>query len=470
MSDPAQTLLSLHSRSLYWITSGVEEQTSDSSASIPQQQQPQHRSYLFSQSISHKCRKRRHHINRLLSLIRSYNKLALSYTAVWQHSGYEVDTKKRLGAGWGGKCTKIRRIAMIGRKSSPKSLFPSTPSPKLSPRCSSALSHWDADDEAAMSAEELVSSQPSSVAIPQEFAHGPYCPRRPTLTEVLSNTAPPPWTLSAFMAYLSQNYCLETLEFTMDATRYRKHYEKMAAQMAGMPMSSDYEDCEYVRMLWQRLLDAYIVPNGPREVNLPSNVRDDLLSLPNAVAPPPPESLDPAVKIVYELMDESVLVPFLNEVSSVKGPQSCASSWNDSDENIHTRGSLDERSSHRSRARRRPSPIASSTDLSYIPSNRDHPRAYTTSGRGSKMTTSVNHNLSGSGDASLTDDSVSGSSPGREPMTPPTTPPSSDMAGSPRLRHDNTWKKMTGRLGWKKKSGGGLRDSRFAAIEDEGYI
>lgn len=363
---------------------------------------------------------------------------------------------------------------MIGRRSSPKSLFFSTPSPELSPRCLSALSDCDADDEGAMSAEELVPSRPLSVAIPHEMIHGPYCPRRPTLSEVLSNTAPPPWTLSAFMAYLSQNHCLETLEFTMDANRYRKHYEKIAVQMAGMPMSSDYEDCEYVRMLWQRLLDAYIVPNGPREVNLPSNVRDDLLSLSHAVAPPPPESLDPAVKIVYELMDESVLVPFLNELSSLKGPQSCASSWNDSDENLHMSGSFDERSSHRSRTRRRPSPIASATDLSHTTSTRGHHRASTTTnlspalGRGTRMTANLGHSSSGSGDASLTDDSISGTSPGREPMTPPTTPPSSDMAGSPRLRHDNTWKKMTDRLGWKKKSGGGLRDSRFAAIEDEG--
>jgi hypothetical protein len=166
LSDPAQTLLSLHSRSLYWITSGVEEQTSDSSASIPQQHQTQHRSYLFSQSISHKCRKRRHHINQLLPLIRSYNKLALSYTAVWQHSGYEVDTKRRLGAGW-GKVYEDKENRHDRSEIIPKSLFPSTPSPELSPRCSSALSHWDADDEATMSAEELVSSQPSSVAIPQ---------------------------------------------------------------------------------------------------------------------------------------------------------------------------------------------------------------------------------------------------------------------------------------------------------------
>ncbi len=369
---------------------------------------------------------------------------------------------------------------MIGRTSPPPSLLLSTPSPELSPWCSSAFSDCDADDEGAMSAEELIPSRPLSVVIPQEVAQGPYCPRRPTLTEVLSNTAPPPWTLSAFTAYLSQNHCLETLEFTMDADRYRKHFDKMAAQMAGMPMSPENDDCEYVVMLWRRLLNAYIVPNGPREVNLPSDVRDELLSLPNSVRPPSPESLDSAVKIVYELMDESVLVPFLNEVSCLRGPQTSMSPWNESGENIHIRGSLDERGFHRSRARRRPSPISSAMDLtspSYIPSSGGHTRAATTSnlsaalGRGTKLAANINHSSSASGDASLTDDSASGSSPGREPMTPPTTPPSSEMVGgSPRSRQDNTWKKMTGRLGWKKKSGGGLRDSRFHSIEDEGNI
>ncbi|KFY57138.1 hypothetical protein V496_06528 [Pseudogymnoascus sp. VKM F-4515 (FW-2607)] len=68
-------------------------------------------------------------------------------------------------------------------------------------------------------------SRPLSVAIPAKQ----YCPRRPTLREVLANSAPPPWTLSAFTVYLSQNHCLETLEFTMDATLYRKHYEMLLA-------------------------------------------------------------------------------------------------------------------------------------------------------------------------------------------------------------------------------------------------
>ena len=50
-------------------------------------------------------------------------------------------------------------------------------------------------------------------------------------------------------------------------------------------------------------------------VNLPAVVRDRLLSLSHTSTIPDPAELDPAVKIIYELMEESVLDPFLNSVA-----------------------------------------------------------------------------------------------------------------------------------------------------------
>jgi hypothetical protein len=138
--------------------------------------------------------------------------------------------------------------------------------------------------------------------------------RAPTFQEVLSNIAPPPWTLNAFMAYLSQNHCLETLEFTIDAERYIKHYQDMIQRDPHTPVSPQTPECEYVRVSWQQLLEAYIEPNGPREVNLPREVREHLLSLPCTDTPPDAAELEPAVKQIYKLMEESVLVPFLNSV------------------------------------------------------------------------------------------------------------------------------------------------------------
>ena len=106
---------------------------------------------------------------------------------------------------------------------------------------------------------------PLTVSIPKNI-QSPQC-RKPNLQEILSNTAPPPYTLTSFMAFLSQNHCLENLEFTMDASRYRKHYSKMVNRHPGTPISPLSEECGYVLMLWRRLIDAYIRESGPREVS-----------------------------------------------------------------------------------------------------------------------------------------------------------------------------------------------------------
>ncbi|KAG9679936.1 regulator of G protein signaling superfamily, partial [Aureobasidium melanogenum] len=192
----------------------------------------------------------------------------------------------------------------------------------------SSTTDCDADDEATMSAEEapqqqrpvsvhMAASAPSpaiSETRPMSSESAPFCPRRPNLREILANTAPSPWTLAAFMAYLSNNHCLETLEFTMDAGRYKKHFHRMMNK-APIPGQPTEHDANYVKELWTRLMEAYIQPNGSREVNLPSQVRDPILGhVPANTLPPEPSVLEPAVSKTYELMEESVLVPFLNSV------------------------------------------------------------------------------------------------------------------------------------------------------------
>ena len=357
--------------------------------------------------------------------------------------------------------------AMIRRKpETPPSPHLSTPPPETSPCSSVVVADWDADDEETMSLEDFRSSRPPSLD-GHTHSDGPYHPQRPTLPDVLSNSAPPPWTLSAFTAYLSQNHCLENLEFTMDAERYRKRYDALAAQMAGMPITGEVEECRYVRMLWQRLINAYIMPDCPREINIPSSVRERLLNLPNNPTPPQPEDLEAAVKIIYNLMEESVLISFLNEVPSSRTQQSHHGRQTPVEVKPRKRGGSDssnEKSSIRSRSRKRTSP-ACSLD---IPSSgsRDDPTGRLTPIPGfTRGSRAQSHTSSGSGDTELQDDdSNTASSPGREPMTPPNTPPSSDFGGhSPRNRNDNTWKKM---LGWKKKSSTAMRDSRFPTIED----
>lgn len=273
---------------------------------------------------------------------------------------------------------------MSSRKFAPQDLTVHIASTDTSPRASVAL--YDGQEETPTMDDSYVPTRPLSVAIPTEFgAVGSYCPRRPGLSEILANESPPPWTLSAFMAYLSQNHCLETLEFTMDASRYGKHYAKMVSRVPGGALISGSEEAEYLKMLWSRLMEAYIAPNGPREVNLPSEVRNGLLNLINNLEglPPPPIALDNAVQHIYALMEESVLVPFLNSYyPSSAHPDT---ETNSSDENLsgqsstrhmHSQSSsahpfasqsLEERGFYR-RSKRRSSPNQPHMSQSYSPS------------------------------------------------------------------------------------------------------
>jgi hypothetical protein len=348
---------------------------------------------------------------------------------------------------------------MIIRKSQRNSSQPIWKiTPDTSPPISPVASNCDADDEATMSAEEYMPSRPLSVAIPIQHSFG----GRPSLQDVLANTAPPPWTLTAFMQYLSQNHCLENLEFYMDVKRYKEAYDQTAANMAGMPMSGESDECEQLRQQWQRLLDAYLVPGAPREVNLPSHERDDLLTQENAVSAPLPDTLDAAEKRIYELMEESIFFSFVSSVSTTS--QSYNPSYHrDSDEfPSMQKASLDDRGIYRSRSSRHRSPPTATIDFSQstLSPNRGSGRPNSsslTSGLG-RSNNRLSAQASHQSDSGLTDDSGSASSPGREPMTPPTTPPSSDMGSSPRNRNDkSTWKTMGQKLGWKKKSSGGLR-------------
>ena len=404
--------------------------------------------------------------------------------------------------------------------SPPPSLHSSPPEP--STRCSSPNEDSENDIDTAMSSgdESGRISRPLSVAIPDHdpsSASGPYCPMRPRLADILANTAPPPWTLSAFMAYLSQNHCLETLEFTMDAGRYRKHYHRMSSRTAGGLVQADSNDCQYLRMLWSRLLEAYIRPSGEREVNLPSDVRDQLLNLPNDSIPPAPESLDLAVRKINELMEESVLYPFLNSfdehVARINNSSTNVSLYtNPSEENL-ARSNVSASTSHLFSSRRRTTPPpASSRDPSHSPqaSSRNvfssrHISAPPSSGFSAslhRLSPSVSRvSAPGSAPSSgttsgaaatpaeSTDESGGADSPfpSGELMTPPTTPPTSEYGSgagdvsppnigphslgnqSPRSSRDgNPWKKSLSKLGWKKKSIHGLSGQDDVLKEESG--
>ncbi|ODA77487.1 hypothetical protein RJ55_07116 [Drechmeria coniospora] len=297
----------------------------------------------------------------------------------------------------------------------PSSAYQPSTSPQSSPspRCSSAFDDedfCDIDVPSSRSVSPAIELTPCSSPRRHAMANQP-----PSLKDILLDTAPPPWSLSAFMAYLSQNHCMETLEFTLDSQRYAAYYDQLGAEQ---PPSR--EKSERVCGWWEKLMQVYIVPCAPREVNIPSPVRDRLLGIPYALSPPHPSELEDAGRIIYELMNDSLLVPFLQAV----GPQQLAVS-DEQARLLHRRS----RSS----------------------GGRDHGRRHVPT-----QSLPSSHPIDIEG---LTDDSDGNSPPLLEPMTPPTTPPTSDYAfhspgGFHRAvaAHSKGWKKVGAKLGFTRKS------------------
>ncbi|KAK2071499.1 hypothetical protein P8C59_005918 [Phyllachora maydis] len=185
----------------------------------------------------------------------------------------------------------------------------------------------------------------------------------PSLADILANAAPPPWTLSAFTAYLSQNHCLETLEFTMDADRYQTAYNTIF-------------------------------------------------------------ELDEAVAIVYELMNDSVLVPFLESV--VASPYQELAQPEELPQSRQARGRIripkDSPFSHSAHEPTSRSPIAGLLPMWSGNRNSEHGYHWPISWSTGQSTEHIER------EGALSEDTGSAASPGCEPVTPPTTPPAADWA------------------------------------------
>ncbi|CAK7264930.1 hypothetical protein SEPCBS119000_001244 [Sporothrix epigloea] len=294
----------------------------------------------------------------------------------------------------------------------------------------------------------MTTSRPNSVATLASA-------NRPTLQDILANSAPPPWTLGAFMAYLSQNHCLETLEFTMEAERYQTTFTQIQHdedQNDAAQWSQDAQD--YTIGVWRRLIGTYITPLGPREVNLPGPVRDHLLALDRSRTPPEPSVLNEAIEIIYELMNDSILLSFLDSVSPIAHHHGQFSTSDTDEQHYDARQG---RSQHRM-------PKESSTsgvrDSSRSPKPSFLPQlniARRSEGRGRSPSAS-SADTSSVDRADLLNDNGSVTPPIGEPLTPPTTPPTSDwnFITSPNglqrsitsaTSHNAGWKRMSAKLG-----------------------
>ncbi|EWZ28022.1 uncharacterized protein FOBCDRAFT_262495 [Fusarium oxysporum Fo47] len=139
------------------------------------------------------------------------------------------------------------------------------------------------------------------------------------LPEFISNLPSDASRLNDFTTYLSKSHCLETFQFIQEALRYRAYYAEIV-EGKEIPWEHLRRHYNYLQELWKDLLVTYILPNGHREVNLPSEIRTRLLGLRSSALPPHPSGLDDAVKTVLELMEDSILPGFMNSYESLNQP------------------------------------------------------------------------------------------------------------------------------------------------------
>ena len=274
---------------------------------------------------------------------------------------------------------------------------------------------------------------------------GMLSPNRPTLEEVLNNTAPQPYSLAAYTAFLSQQHCLETLEFVTEARRYTEKYDEAVLEMPGIPLTSDTDQGFELNQMWTRILDIYVKPGAPREINLPAEERDDLVEYPYEPRPAPPRALDPAVKRMYDLMSDSIFIPFCNSLKVPSHAQTfnALSDWTSQRDLEPSRLTYDERTgvSRRVTSKRKESPPSSSGGFSpsRSPPSQHRPthssslsNALNRSSASNRLSTHASH-TSAASESALTDSSEGGASPGameHDPViTPPTTPPTSELGG-----------------------------------------
>lgn len=236
--------------------------------------------------------------------------------------------------------------------------------------------------------------------------------------------------------------------------------------MIGMPMTEDIDECRDLGESWERLLDSYISAGAPKEVNLPDDIRRELLKLhpgrqAPSTAPPAPELLERAVEHIVQLMDESIMMGFISDnAPRAAAHQRISNEFGimglDADDDRRMRGAsrlnVVEQDRQQSRSRRY-SPEVQSGESSRLQTNFGPSTSNTSVGPslGPSASRGSVGSHSGSGDIVMIDEGSTPSSPS-ELITPPTTPPGGEHSGSSPRQNQNPWRLMMGKLGKKKRS------------------
>lgn len=319
--------------------------------------------------------------------------------------------------------------------------------------------------------------------------------KRPSLEEILADRSPDPWTLQAFSTYCARNMCAENLNFIIDTRIFVRNYSLWRADHPDdTPDSASDVRSFQLNGMWKRILREYITPNGLQEINLSATIRDKLLSIPENKVPPDPAVLQPAIRSIRALMEDSILLSFLNEkLPQTTSPHSPTEEVAEYLEHRHSssadRQSLNKYSSKSSASQIPPptinlplSPPATTNVVANLFHKRPATHNQTTTNTSARQkafppTKTESYGSSSSNPYSEhgTDDTSaismsSASTHTHGSTTPPTTPgniPHRERRPSPWSRNDVSWKKISSKLGLKKKASGPLLKGGEHAVEEE---
>ncbi|CAG8654670.1 699_t:CDS:2 [Funneliformis mosseae] len=178
----------------------------------------------------------------------------------------------------------------------------------------------------------------------------PITTRKPTLGDILNNETSYPYSLDDFATFLDQTYCLENLEFYLALRRYTYYacnfYNYSSSPMSNIvesdsffestsllsvvdPALTYYDDdaslrgdapahLDFLKQKLHELITTFIIPNSPKEVNIPAETRDYLLTNVFQYNNYHPSIFDQVKDQIFELMESSSFTQFLIEAGNVE--------------------------------------------------------------------------------------------------------------------------------------------------------
>ncbi|KAI7864803.1 RGS domain-containing protein [Spinellus fusiger] len=139
------------------------------------------------------------------------------------------------------------------------------------------------------------------------------CPLPPSLEDILDDTDS--YLFQAFSSFLQQSYCHENLVFWLSVQKYKDDasvFHSLDSFVLHQRSESEAYQYTILQQNCHEILNAHIYPNAPQEINIPCDIRQDILT--HVQLNQYPSTLFcAAAQAVLELMRANSFVPWIAE-------------------------------------------------------------------------------------------------------------------------------------------------------------